>query len=73
MHHSIVSALTTFSLGSTMDEVRAVQGTPKSVQVYYSFTIWGYGSYGLSTVRFSIDTNTVIEYDNYDNILNIGS
>ena len=61
------------TLGSTMEEVRAVQGEPSSIDVYSSFTIWGYGSYGLATIRFSNDTNKVIAYSDYENVLNIGS
>ncbi len=62
---------TYFTLGSTMDEVRSVQGAPKSINNYSSYTIWSYGPYSLTTVKFSNDTNSVIAYDNYDNILNV--
>jgi outer membrane protein assembly factor BamE (lipoprotein component of BamABCDE complex) len=62
-----VQAITNFTIGSTMDEVRAVQGTPSSVYGYTSFIIW---NYGLSSVQFS-SGKIVQGYDNYDHNLNV--
>ncbi len=50
---------TTFSIGSTQEEVIKAQGTPKAVDTGYFEIIWTYGN---STVTFSKDEKVVIGY-----------
>ena len=52
---------TYFSLGSSMDDVRSVQGAPTAINSYKSLNqiIWSYGS---SSVTFSYDNGIVTEY-----------
>jgi len=51
-----------FTLGSTMDEVKSIQGDPSKINVYDALNriIW---NYGFSTVTFSYDNKIVIEYE----------
>ena len=52
-----------FNIGSTMDEVKAIQGTPTSVSKYIGEEIWYYGS---SYINFK--NNKVYEYTNHGDL-----
>ncbi len=58
---------TTFTLGSTRDEVRRVQGTPTDINLYpaLGYEIW---RYGLSSVTISMRDLRVIKWDNSGNL-----
>ncbi len=58
--YSAVIKLSYFTIGSTMDDVKAAQGTPSSIDNYSSFIVW---HYGLSSVTFS-SGNIVQGFDN---------
>ena len=52
-----------FNIGSTMDEVRAIQGTPTSISKYIGEEIW---HYGISDIKFK--NKKVYEYYNDGNL-----
>ncbi|OGQ93397.1 MAG: hypothetical protein A2284_08515 [Deltaproteobacteria bacterium RIFOXYA12_FULL_61_11] len=56
--------IATFSIGSTQEAVRNVQGPPTEIQVYQSLNEIQW-SYGFSQVTFAYDTEQVIGYDEY--------
>ena len=59
------------NIGSTKDEVRRVQGAPKSVQIneYSNSEVWGYGERGQSTIEFK--NEKIVGYNNFDGSLKI--
>lgn len=63
---SIVFCQSFFSLGSTKDEVRRIQGTPTSINKGYRQETW---NYNLSSVTFQNDR--VTEWSDYTNVLKV--
>ena len=53
---------TKITLGSTLDDVIAIQGTPRSIQVGFGYTIFNYGS--SDSISISSTTNRVISWKN---------
>ncbi|MDE3000421.1 MAG: hypothetical protein OXU79_15200 [Gemmatimonadota bacterium] len=58
---------TNFTLGSHEDDVLRIQGTPDDIDTYAyaGFKVWRYGR---STVRISITSRRVTEWDNAGNL-----
>lgn len=63
---ALTNAQSYFTVGSTSDEVRKVQGTPDEVNRYSSYEIW---DYGYSSVKLSSKSRKVLAWDNRGNLL----
>lgn len=61
----------TFTLGSTQDSVRAVQGTPQSITNYVAITQWTYNVLKGADVTFSNPSGKVAEFTNLDGSLKV--
>jgi hypothetical protein len=59
-----------FTIGSHKDDVARLQGAPTSLDIVsvLGYEEWGYG---LSWVRFSVSTDRVIEWNNFDRNLKV--
>jgi hypothetical protein len=64
-----ITADTRFTVGSHKDDVARIQGTPKTINNWFSTYEWDYSGIGLGKVTFSIDTDRVVSWNNYDGIL----